>query len=155
MAARAGDLRGARRLATDLRAAAGHARSLRRRVTVYTSAVDRALWLSELLRFSPRAGYLGTAKEPVEARGVHIIDVTGKPLPKLSPRRLTEFNHNYFVENPSVLRDIQSILKDATARNPRRRAEAVKGRLLHTFLEVPYSGRFDSFYWKLIDPVGR
>lgn len=126
-----------------------------RRVTVYTSAVDRALWLSELLRFSPRAGYLGTAKEPVEARGVHVIDVTGKPLPKLSPKRLTEFNHNYFVENPSVLRDIQSILKDATARNPRRRAEAVKGRLLHTFLEVPYSGRFDSFYWKLIDPVGR
>ena len=126
-----------------------------RRVTVYTSAADRALWLSELLRFSPRAGYLGSVKEPVRVRGAHVIDVSGKPLPKLSPKRITEFNHNYFVENPAVLNDIQSLLKDGTARDPRRRSEVNKKWLKHTFLEVPYQDQPSTFYWKLVDPAGR
>ena len=128
-----------------------------RRVTIYTSAVDRALWLSEMLRSSPRAGYLGTTREPIRspAYNVHVIDVTGKPLPKLSPKRLTEFNHNYFVENPAVLNDIQSILKDGTVHNPPRRAEISRVPLKHKFVQVPYSGRTDSFYWKLTDGPGR
>ncbi len=128
-----------------------------RRVTIYTSAVDRALWLSEMLRSSPRAGYLGTTKEPIRSPvyNVHVIDVTGKPLPRLSPKRLTEFNHNYFVENPAVLNDIQSILKDGTVNNPKRRAEISKVPLKHSFVEVPYKDSSSSFYWKLVDAAGR
>ncbi len=123
------------------------------RVTIYTSDVDRALWLSELLRQSPRAGYLGTSKEPIQApaRNVHLISVDGKQLPKLSPKRVTEFNHNYFANNPSVLADIQSILKDGTSRNPVVRAEKSKSPLRHHFAPVPYRGQPDSFYWKLVE----
>lgn len=128
-----------------------------RRVTIYTSAVDRALWLSEMLRSSPRAGYLGTTKEPIRSPvyNVHVIDVTGKPLPRLSPKRLTEFNHNYFVENPAVLNDIQSILTDGTVNNPKRRAEISRIPLKHSFVEVPYKDSSSAFYWKLVDRTGR
>lgn len=128
-----------------------------RRVTIYTSGIDRALWLSEKLRWSPRAGYLGTTKEPIRApaSNVHVIDVTGKPLPKLSPKRLTEFNHNYFVENPAVLADINSILRDSASTNPSIRSRRTKGRVDHSFVEVPYQGTSGAVYWRLVDAPAR
>lgn len=124
-----------------------------RRVTVYTSRVDKALRISEWIRGKiPRAGSIVKAlDEPVmiESPNVHVVDVTGELPSRLSLERYLQWNHNYFADNPAVLADIQSLLRDSSRKNPKRRAETSKFALPHEFEPVEYKIKNGSVYWRM------
>jgi esterase/lipase superfamily enzyme len=85
------------------------------RVTVYASMTDAALLASKVLRSGAgRVGQLDPdTKEPllVEVENVHVIDATGKENWWRLDRIMSGYGHDYFLQSPGVLADIQKILR--------------------------------------------
>jgi esterase/lipase superfamily enzyme len=122
------------------------------RVTVYTSAADKALKWSEFVRGkNPRAGTIDTTGQPIQLHGsrVHVIDATADLPPRLSLDRYVQLNHNYFADDPSVFADILSLLRDNTRRKPPDRLAKNPSKVPYTFLEMPYAENSAVKYWKI------
>jgi len=81
-------------------------RSSARRVTLYASSNDRALWVSKLLHRGPRAGDAGAAMLTVD--GVDAIDASRVD------SSLIGLNHGYFAGKLSVLSDLALLLRTNT-----------------------------------------
>jgi esterase/lipase superfamily enzyme len=81
-------------------------RSSARRVTLYASSKDRALWVSKLLHRGPRAGDAGDAMLALD--GVDAIDASQVE------SSLIGLNHGYFAGKLSVLSDLALLLRTNT-----------------------------------------
>lgn len=81
-------------------------RSSARRVTLYASSKDRALWVSKLLHRGPRAGDGGDAMLALD--GVDAIDASQVET------SLIGLNHGYFAGKLSVLSDLALLLRTDT-----------------------------------------
>jgi esterase/lipase superfamily enzyme len=103
-------------------------------ITLYASAGDKALQLSELLAQGPRAGSVAVASEATGFPGVEIIDVTGVGLD------FFRFNHSLFSSTRTLLNDISRILLDGK-HPPDSRSPA-------EFLGMP-EGSKTPLYWKI------
>ena len=72
-------------------------------LTVYASAADKALWLSQWLWDRPRVGYI-TGNGPELIKGVDVIDITSAGM------SLFAINHDVYASSPVVVSDMRSIL---------------------------------------------
>jgi esterase/lipase superfamily enzyme len=99
-------------LAAALRASA-------RRVTLYASSNDRALWVSKLLHRGPRAGDAGDAMQALD--GVDTIDASRVD------SSLVGLNHGYFAGKLSVLSDLALLLRADTPPGQRPGLQPVPG----------------------------
>jgi esterase/lipase superfamily enzyme len=120
------------------------------RVTVYVSSGDLALSTSKVIRGGPpRMGELSGNGEPalIDNRKVHIIDATLKQ--SWYQRYFGGgYGHDYLSQAKPVLDDIKDILTGKRADDtqfPHER-DAVR------FQKRTYTGKQDSFYWKLVEP---
>lgn len=86
-----------------------------RRLTLYASAEDRALWLSSRLWGKTRAGFIGDA--PLIATGVDTIDITRAGM------SLFALNHDVYASNTLIISDMRKILEKGT-RPPNVRTDA-------------------------------
>lgn len=97
------------------------------RVTVYASANDGALDLSGWLRGSiQRVGAIGVSMQPAIVPGVHMIDVTGKLIPRYLVKRYYNRSHNTFAYDPDVLDDIKLILTQSAGSSARARWDPIR-----------------------------
>ncbi|GAB5401807.1 MAG: hypothetical protein Aurels2KO_00380 [Aureliella sp.] len=71
------------------------------RTTMYFSAQDRALWLSQLLHGGSRVGLSGTI---ARLHGIDAIDIGGQELFSLG--------HSYYGSDPAVIDDLAAVLLD-------------------------------------------
>jgi esterase/lipase superfamily enzyme len=121
------------------------------RVTVYASMTDAALLASKVLRSGAgRMGQLNDNKEPllVEVDNVHVIDATGKESWWRLDRIMSGYGHDYFLQSPGVLADIQKILKSIGKEDK----TTPKQRSPDLFDEAPYSentGNKKWSFWRL------
>ena len=96
-------------------------------LTVYASAADKALWLSQWLWDRPRVGYI-TGDGPELIKGVDVIDITSAGM------ALFAINHDVYASSPIVVSDMRSIL--VGERPPDRRTKefspvsSQKGKIL-------------------------
>jgi esterase/lipase superfamily enzyme len=88
--------------ATRFRDAVGLMTGLARRVTLYSSSHDCALWFSKFVHGGPRAGEAG--ERLVVVNGMDTIDA--------SSIDTSLFGHSYFGDNRVLLTDIFSLLRD-------------------------------------------
>jgi esterase/lipase superfamily enzyme len=72
-----------------------------KRVTLYASSGDRALWLSKLMHKGPRAG--DTGKQMLTLDGIDSIDASN------ADSSLLSLGHSYFAGKPTVLKDIKQL----------------------------------------------
>ncbi len=97
------------------------------RITVYASANDGALDVSGWLRGSiQRVGSIGNSMQPALVPGVHMIDVTGTPIPRYLVKRYLNRSHNTFAYDPDVLDDIRLILTQSATSDLRARWNPVR-----------------------------
>jgi len=94
-------------------------RSSARRVTLYASSNDRALWISKLLHRGPRAGDAGEAMLALD--GVDAIDASRVD------SSLVGLNHGYFAGKLSVLSDLALLLRQDTPPGQRPGLQAAPG----------------------------
>ena len=98
------------------------------RVTVYASANDGALDFSGWLRGVSRAGAVGANGRPMTVENIHVIDITGKVIPRYLVTRYFSSTHSAFAFDKQVLQDIHAILEEgaysdkAARRTPNLRA---------------------------------
>jgi esterase/lipase superfamily enzyme len=98
------------------------------RVTVYASANDGALDFSGWLRGVSRAGSVGANGRPMTVENIHVIDITGKLIPRYLMTRYFSSTHSAFAFDKQVLQDIHTILEEgaysdkAAKRTPNMRA---------------------------------
>jgi esterase/lipase superfamily enzyme len=117
------------------------------RVTVYASMTDAALLASKVLRSGAgRMGQLNDNKEPllVEVENVHVIDATGKENWWRLDRIMSGYGHDYFLQSPGVLADIQKILKSVGKED----GTTPKERSPDWFDEQLYSENTDNKKWR-------
>jgi esterase/lipase superfamily enzyme len=125
----------------------GQIRGFIERTTVYASANDGPLSLSSWFRGNvPRAGIIvdGT---PVRLPDVDLIDITGRSVHWLNPRRYVGTYHSAFAYEPDVLQDIRAVL------DPRRKlmspmARAAAAKVPDKFEERRFPGA-GTPYWVL------
>ncbi len=86
------------------------------RITLYASADDRALKLSNRIHGSPRAGYVDGV--PLVVPGIETVDVTGIDT--------TFLGHSYYNDSRSVLSDIYYLLSEELSAEDRFSLEAVE-----------------------------
>ena len=128
-------------------------RQFAERVTVYASANDGALDVSQLLRGRvPRAGSIRSDKTPIYVEDVQFIDITGETLPWYNIGRYYGPYHSAFAYEAPVLEDMKALLKEgARGRGirgtPMRRAE--RANLAGKFEEKKYPGTENKF-WVLV-----
>ncbi len=128
-------------------------RQFAERVTVYASANDGALDVSQLLRGRvPRAGSIRSDKTPIYVEDVQFIDITGETLPWYNIGRYYGPYHSAFAYEAPVLEDMKALLKEgARGRGirgtPMRRAE--RANLAGKFEEKQYPGTEHKF-WVLV-----
>lgn len=82
--------------ATKIRTAGGN-------LTVYASAADKALWISEWLWGRQRVGYIAS-DGPALITGVDLIDITSASM------AIFAINHDVYASSPIVVADMRSIL---------------------------------------------
>ena len=118
------------------------------RVTVYASLTDAALLASKVLRSGAgRVGQLNESGQPllVEVRNVHVIDATGKESWWRLDRIMSGYGHDYFLQSPGVLADIQRILKSVGKED----ITTPKQRSPEWFDEMPYNENKEWPFWRL------
>jgi esterase/lipase superfamily enzyme len=92
-----------------------------KRVSLYASSNDRALWLSRVLHHGPRAGDSGA--DVVVRDGIDTIDASQVDSSLLS------LGHSYFSNRLSVLTDLAQLIRHDTPPNKRRGLQqAPRGR---------------------------
>ena len=80
-------------------------------LTVYASAADKALWLSQWLWDRPRVGYI-TGDGPELVKDVDVIDITSAGM------SLFAINHDVYASTPTVVSDEKHPCWRATAGSP-------------------------------------
>lgn len=82
--------------ATKIKSAGGN-------LTVYASAADKALWISEWLWGRPRVGYIAD-EGPALISGVDLIDITSAGM------QIFAINHDVYASSPVVVSDMRSVI---------------------------------------------
>jgi esterase/lipase superfamily enzyme len=117
------------------------------RVTIYASATDAALLLSQLLRGgAPRMGEVDNDGQPqlVEVKNVHVINATTA----MSWWRFVRgYGHDYFEQRGEVQSDIKEIL--GSSGDKEYLTPDVRSPLL--FERVAFKGNKEWSYWRLRD----
>ena len=92
-------------------------------------------------------GQLNESGQPllVEVRNVHVIDATGKESWWRLDRIMSGYGHDYFLQSPGVLADIQRILKSVGKDD----ITTPKQRSPEWFDEMPYNENKEWPFWRL------
>ena len=99
---------------------AGAIRDAGKRVSLYASSNDRALWVSKLLHRGPRAGDSGA--DVVVRDGIDTIDASQVDSSLLS------LGHSYFSDRLSVLTDLAELIRHNTPPDKRPGLQQAPGR---------------------------
>jgi len=116
---------------------------LAQRVTIYTSGGDWVLWLSSFLRgFNDRAGGHTPWGDPlyVNASNVFVIDKTP---PQYDYWKFFKYTHADYVDDNTILNDIQTVITGQPAGDPSKRDPEGK-----RFKATAYKGMSDKTYWE-------